>query len=121
MRLILRQQQAGPPPVCPPVAGVRPELARITVAAPTLSAYDALLEGLLMATAIAEPPHLAADLKDAVPVDGRVAVAGPWPSRPPRQRQGPADYLAQLAHLEVDRPAGSAASNAASRMPASRC
>ncbi len=45
VRLILRQQQAGPPPVCPPVAGVRPELARITVAAPTLSAYDALLEG----------------------------------------------------------------------------
>ena len=28
VRLLLRQQQAGPPPVCPPVAGVRPELAR---------------------------------------------------------------------------------------------
>ena len=45
VRLLLRQQQAGPPPACPPVAGVRPELARITVPAPTLSAYDALLEG----------------------------------------------------------------------------
>ena len=45
VRLILRQQQAGPPPVCPPVAGVRPELARIAVPAPTLSAYDALVEG----------------------------------------------------------------------------
>ena len=45
VRLILRQQQAGPPPVCPPVAGVRPELARIAVPTPTLSAYDALVEG----------------------------------------------------------------------------
>ena len=45
VRLILRQQQAGPPPVCLPVTGVRPELARITVAAPTLAAYDALVEG----------------------------------------------------------------------------
>ena len=45
VRLLLRQQQAGPPPACPPVAGVRPELARITVPAPTLSAYDALVEG----------------------------------------------------------------------------
>ncbi len=45
VRLILRQQEAGPPPVCPPVSGVRPELARIAVPAPRLSAYDALLEG----------------------------------------------------------------------------
>ena len=45
VRLILRQQQAGPPPVCRPVAGVRPELARIAVAAPTLAAYDALVGG----------------------------------------------------------------------------
>ena len=45
VRLILRQQQAGPPPVCPPVAGVRPELVRIAVTTPTLSAYDALVEG----------------------------------------------------------------------------
>ena len=45
VRLILRQQEAGPPPVCPPVASVRPELARIAVPAPTLSAYDALVEG----------------------------------------------------------------------------
>ena len=42
---VLRQQQTGRPPACPPVAGVRPELARITVPAPTLSAYDALVEG----------------------------------------------------------------------------
>ena len=41
----LRQQEAGPPLVCPPVASVRPELARIAVPAPTLSAYDALVEG----------------------------------------------------------------------------
>ena len=45
VQLILRQQQSGPPPVCPPVTGVRPELARIAVPAPTLSAYDALVEG----------------------------------------------------------------------------
>ena len=45
VRLILRQQEAGPPLVCPPVASVRPELARIAVPAPRLSAYDALVEG----------------------------------------------------------------------------
>ena len=45
VRLLLRQQQAGPPPVCPPAAAVRPELARVTVPAPTLSSYDALVEG----------------------------------------------------------------------------
>ena len=45
VRLILRQQQSGPPPVCRPVTGVRPELAEITVPAPTLAAYDALVEG----------------------------------------------------------------------------
>ena len=43
VRLILRQQQAGPPAVCRPVAGVRPDLAQITVPAPTLAAYDALV------------------------------------------------------------------------------
>ena len=42
VRLILRQQQTGPPPVCRPVATLRPELARIAVAAPTLAAYDVL-------------------------------------------------------------------------------
>ena len=46
VRLILRQQEAGPPPVCPPVTDVRPELARIAVPTPTLSAYDALVEGV---------------------------------------------------------------------------
>ena len=45
VRLILRQQEAGPPPVCPPVTGVRPELARIAVPAATLLAYGALVEG----------------------------------------------------------------------------
>ena len=34
VRLILRQQQGGPPPVCQPVMEVRPDLARITVPAP---------------------------------------------------------------------------------------
>ena len=43
VRLILRQQQAGPPAACRPVAGVRPDLARIDVPAPTLAAYDALV------------------------------------------------------------------------------
>ena len=43
VRLILRQQQAGPPPVCLPVTRVRPDLARITVAAPHLAAYDVLV------------------------------------------------------------------------------
>ena len=45
VRLLLRQQQAGPPPVCPPAAAVRPELARVAVPVPTLSSYDALVEG----------------------------------------------------------------------------
>ena len=45
VRLLLRQQQAGPPPACPPVSGVRPELAQIAVPAPALAAYDALVEG----------------------------------------------------------------------------
>ncbi len=45
VRLILRQQQAGPPPVCPPVSDVHPELAQITVPVPMLAAYDALVEG----------------------------------------------------------------------------
>ena len=45
VRLLLRQQQSGPPPVCRPVTGVRPELAQIVVPTPTLSAYDALVEG----------------------------------------------------------------------------
>ena len=35
----------GPRPVCPPVTEMRPELARIAVPAPTLPAYDALVEG----------------------------------------------------------------------------
>ena len=43
VRLILRQQQAGSPAVCRPVAGVRPDLAQITVPAPTLAAYDELV------------------------------------------------------------------------------
>ncbi len=43
VRLILRQQQSGPPPVCRPVTGVRPELAQIAVPAPRLAAYDALV------------------------------------------------------------------------------
>ena len=43
VRLLLRQQQAGPPPMCRPVMGVRPDLARIAVPAPPLAAYDALV------------------------------------------------------------------------------
>ena len=90
VRPILRQQQADPAPMCPPVAGVRPELARITVPAPTLSAYDAPVEGCWMATAIAKPPHLAADLKTLC-----LSTVGshwrPLAEQAARQRQAPAD------------------------------
>ena len=76
VRLILRQQQAGPPPVCPPVSEVHPELAQITVPVPMLSAYDALVEGsLLMATTIYRAPASGRGPEDAVPVDDRRAVA----------------------------------------------
>ena len=53
-----------------------------------------------MAAAIAEPPHLAADLKTLC----LSTVAAQWRPRAEqaaRQRQAPADYLAQLVHLEV--------------------
>ena len=53
-----------------------------------------------MATAIAEPPHLTADLKALY----LSTVASQWRSlaeQAARQRQAPADYLAQLVHLEV--------------------
>ena len=53
-----------------------------------------------MATPIAEPPHLAADLKTLC----LSTVASQWrplAEQAARQRQAPADYLAQLAHLEV--------------------
>ena len=53
-----------------------------------------------MATAIAEPPHLAADLKTLC----LSTVASQWrplAEQAARQRQAPADYLAQLAHMEV--------------------
>ncbi len=53
-----------------------------------------------MPAAIAEPPHLAADLKTLC----LSTVAAQWRPRAEqaaRQRQAPADYLAQLVHLEV--------------------
>lgn len=53
-----------------------------------------------MATAIAEPPHLATDLKTLY----LSMVASQWrplAEQAPCQRQAPADYLAQLMHLEV--------------------
>ena len=53
-----------------------------------------------MATAIAEPPHLAGDLKTLC----LSTVASHWrplAEQAARQRQEPADYLAQLVHLEV--------------------
>ena len=53
-----------------------------------------------MAAAIAEPPHLAADLKALC----LSTVAAQWQrlaEQAVRQRQTPADYLAQLVHLEV--------------------
>ena len=53
-----------------------------------------------MATTTIEPPHLAADLKTLC----LSTVADQWrplAEQAGRQRQGPADYLAQLVHLEV--------------------
>ena len=53
-----------------------------------------------MAAAIAEPPHLAADLK-ALRLSTVAAQWQPLAEQAVRQRQAPADYLAQLVHLEV--------------------
>ena len=53
-----------------------------------------------MVTAIAEPPHLETDLKTLC----LSTVATQWrplAEQATRQRQPPADYLAQLVHLEV--------------------
>ena len=53
-----------------------------------------------MAAAIAEPPHLETDLKTLC----LSTVATQWrplAEQAARQRQPPADYLAQLVHLEV--------------------
>ena len=53
-----------------------------------------------MAAQIVEPPHLAADLKTLC----LTTVATQWrplAEQAARQRQAPADYLAQLVHLEV--------------------
>ncbi len=53
-----------------------------------------------MATAIAEPPHLAADTK-ALCLSTVASQWRPIAEQAARQRQAPADYLAQLVHLEV--------------------
>ena len=53
-----------------------------------------------MAAVIAEPPHLAADLK-ALRLSTVAAQWHPLAEQAVRQRQPPADYLAQLVHLEV--------------------
>ena len=53
-----------------------------------------------MAAQIAEPPHLAADLKTLC-LSTIAAQWRPLAEQATRQRQAPADYLAQLAHLEV--------------------
>ena len=45
MRLLLRQQVAGPRPAVRPVLTVRADLARIAVPAPTLADYDVLTGG----------------------------------------------------------------------------
>ena len=53
-----------------------------------------------MVTAITEPPHLETDLKTL----NLSTVAAQWrrlAEQAARQRQAPADYLAQLVHLEV--------------------
>ena len=53
-----------------------------------------------MATPMAEPPHLAADLKTLC-LSTMAAQWRPLAEQATRARQAPADYLAQLAHLEV--------------------
>ena len=53
-----------------------------------------------MAAAVPEPPHLAADLKTLC-LSAITAQWRPLAEQAARQRQAPADYLAQLAHLEV--------------------
>ena len=53
-----------------------------------------------MATPIAEPPHLAAGLKTLC-LSTIAAEWQPLAEQATRQRQAPADYLAQLVHLEV--------------------
>ena len=53
-----------------------------------------------MAAAIAEPSHLAGDLK-ALRLSTVAAQWQPLAEQAVRQRQAPADYLAQLVHLEV--------------------
>ena len=53
-----------------------------------------------MAAPIAEPPHLAADLKTLC-LSTITAQWRPLAEQATRARQAPADYLAQLAHLEV--------------------
>ena len=53
-----------------------------------------------MATAIAEPPHLTADLK-ALYLSTVASQWRPLAEQAARQRQAPADCLAQLVHLEV--------------------
>ena len=53
-----------------------------------------------MATPMAEPPHLAANLKTLC-LSTMAAQWRPLAEQATRARQAPADYLAQLAHLEV--------------------
>ena len=53
-----------------------------------------------MATPMAEPPHLAADLKTLC-LSTMAAQWRPLAEQATRARQAPADSLAQLAHLEV--------------------
>ena len=53
-----------------------------------------------MATATVEPPHLAADLKTLC-LSSVAAQWRPLAEQAARTCQAPADYLAQLAHLEV--------------------
>ena len=53
-----------------------------------------------MATPMAEPPHLAANLKTLC-LSTMAVQWRPLAEQATRARQAPADYLAQLAHLEV--------------------
>ena len=71
------------------------------MSAPTLDAYGRAAGGRsLVAAAIAEPPHLAADLRTLCP-STVAARRQPLAAPPLGQRRTPADYPAQLVHLEV--------------------
>ena len=54
-----------------------------------------------MTAAVPEPPHLVTDLKKTLCLATMTAEWRPLAAQATRERQPPAEYLAQLVHLEV--------------------